>query len=254
MGPPDLKHAIAPSPSRSLRGWRSARSSSASPARAVHPVSGRCSSPALPPRWRSPPPRAWPRFPSPFRALRCRRPLPAERSTSWPTRSISSPLEREHSVSSLRSDRSVSFEGCSGERRLTKVIGLIRRRAALEQQTHDRGVPVIARQHEEAVALLVACAGGKTEVEERLQAHRVAGSRMLEGGLRDSRRFVRSLQGAVDHGRLRATASATRCPYSGSALRKCAIDRSMTSLRLTCDRLPAMFSTSLLRASSGITR
>jgi hypothetical protein len=104
------------------------------------------------------------------------------------------------------------------------------------------------------VALLVACAGGEAEVEQRLQPGRVTASRVLEGGLRDARRLVPFVQRKVGHGSLRATAAATRSPYSASALRKCAIDRSTTSLRLTCARLPAMFSTSLLRASSGITR
>ena len=59
-------------------------------------------------------------------------------------------------VEQLRDEGGVSLERCSGERRLAEVVRLVRRSAALEQQTDHLDVPVVARQHEEAVAFLVA--------------------------------------------------------------------------------------------------
>ncbi len=69
-----------------------------------------------------------------------------------------------------------------------------------------------------------------------------------------SPRARRSSWRVAPHRRSTATASARRVPYSGSARRKWATERSMTSGRETLARLPAMLATSRARASASMTR
>ena len=81
--------------------------------------------------------------------------------------------------------RHVALEGCAGKRCLAAIVGKFRIGAVLHENPHRIGVAVIARQHQERVALLVAQVRRQAHAQQLAKLPRLPCPRMLKDALRE---------------------------------------------------------------------
>ena len=87
-------------------------------------------------------------------------------------------------------DLDIALEGRPGERGLTAVVRLIRIGAVLDEEADGIGTAVVAREHQEAVALVIAQVGRQAHAEEVGESLGAPGPCVLEHALREGQRVV----------------------------------------------------------------